>query len=45
MVRMARFRNIIVHEYTRIDPDVVVDILRNRLEDLSRFHTAALSWR
>ena len=24
MVRMARFRNVIVHEYTRIDPEIVV---------------------
>jgi len=45
MVRMARFRNIIVHEYTRIDPDIVVDILRNHLDDLTRFRTAALGWR
>ena len=45
MVRMTRFRNIIVHQYTRIDPDIVVDILRNHLDDLTRFRTGALGWR
>jgi uncharacterized protein YutE (UPF0331/DUF86 family) len=45
MVRMARFRNIIVHEYTRIDPEIVVQILRNNLDDLTSFRTAALGWR
>jgi uncharacterized protein YutE (UPF0331/DUF86 family) len=45
MVRMVRFRNVIVHEYTRIDPDIVVDILGNHLDDLSRFRTVALGWR
>ncbi len=45
MVRMARFRNVIVHEYTRIDPEIVVQILRHHLDDLTSFHTAALGWR
>ena len=45
MVRMARFRNVIVHEYTRIDPEIVVQILRHHLDDLTRFRTAALGWR
>jgi uncharacterized protein YutE (UPF0331/DUF86 family) len=37
MVNMARFRNVIVHEYARIDPDVVVQILQHHLDDLTRF--------
>lgn len=41
-VRMARFRNIVVHDYTRIDPAVVVRILREDLADLSRFKDAVL---
>jgi uncharacterized protein YutE (UPF0331/DUF86 family) len=42
---MARFRTIIVHEYARIDPDVVVQILRHHLDGLTRFRMAALGWR
>jgi uncharacterized protein YutE (UPF0331/DUF86 family) len=41
---MARFRNIVVHEYTRVDPDVVVRILRQYLTDFARFRAAALAW-
>ena len=44
MVRMAGFRNVLVHEYTRVDPEIVVGILRTRLDDLARFRTAALAW-
>lgn len=44
MVRMAKFRNLIVHEYTRVDPGIVVRILREHLDDLARFRTAALEW-
>ncbi len=44
MVRMTGFRNVIVHEYARIDADIVVGILRDRLDDLARFRTAALGW-
>ncbi len=35
--RMAGFRNILVHEYTRIDPEVVFAVLKRRLSDLRRF--------
>jgi uncharacterized protein YutE (UPF0331/DUF86 family) len=45
MVKMARFRNLIVHEYTRIDPGIVVHILRYDLDDLTRFRLAARCWR
>lgn len=44
MVRMAGFRNVIVHEYARVDSAIVVDVLRNRLADFVRFRAAALSW-
>lgn len=44
MVRMAGFRNVIVHEYARVDSAIVVDVLRNRLADFMRFRAAALSW-
>ena len=34
MVRMAGFRNVVVHEYARIDPEIVVRVLRDHLDDL-----------
>ncbi len=44
MVRMAKFRNVIVHEYTRVDPGIVIRIRREHLDDLAQFRTAALGW-
>lgn len=35
--RMAGFRNIIVHDYEKIDYDIVLDILHNRLQDIDNF--------
>ena len=45
MVRMAGFRNVLVHEYARVDAEVVVGILAGRLDDLARFRTTAVGWR
>jgi uncharacterized protein YutE (UPF0331/DUF86 family) len=42
---MARFRDITVHGHARIDPDIVVHILRHDLDDLTRFRLAAHCWR
>jgi len=44
MIRMSGFRNLIVHEYARIDPAMVVRILREHLVDFTRFKTAVLRW-
>jgi uncharacterized protein YutE (UPF0331/DUF86 family) len=44
MIDMTGFRNVIVHEYARIDADAVVRILREHLEDFRRFETEALRW-
>jgi uncharacterized protein YutE (UPF0331/DUF86 family) len=44
MIRIAGFRNVLVHEYTSVDARIVVRILRNHLEDLERFRVAALAW-
>jgi uncharacterized protein YutE (UPF0331/DUF86 family) len=37
---MVGFRNILVHEYARVDLNVVEDVLRNRLADLDTFAAA-----
>ena len=44
MVRMSRFRNLIVHEYARIDPAMVVRILREHLPDLAQYKMAVRQW-
>lgn len=44
MVRMVGFRNVIVHEYARVDAEIVVRILHQHLDDLARFGTAARAW-
>jgi len=43
LVQMARFRNLLVHDYARIDPDRVRAILRDRLTDLDAFRRCVLS--
>ncbi len=37
MVKMTGFRNIMVHNYERVDYDIVYDILINRLKDIREF--------
>lgn len=37
LARMAQFRNIIVHDYIKIDPEIVVGILKNKLIDFEKF--------
>lgn len=37
MTKMAKFRNIIVHDYARIEPEVVVGILQKNVEDFKMF--------
>lgn len=37
MVKMAKFRNIVVHDYARIDPEIVIGILKKNLDDFKRF--------
>jgi len=42
MVRIAKFRNVIVHDYARVDPAIVVRILRAHLGDFAGFRDAVL---
>ncbi|MBT9174248.1 MAG: hypothetical protein DDT21_02660 [Syntrophomonadaceae bacterium] len=37
LIKMAQFRNIIVHNYTRIEPEIVVSILRKNIVDFDNF--------
>jgi uncharacterized protein YutE (UPF0331/DUF86 family) len=38
---MAGFRNVLVHGYTDVDPDLVRDVVTNHLSDLDAFVAAA----
>ncbi|MGQ9532537.1 MAG: type VII toxin-antitoxin system HepT family RNase toxin [Desulfotomaculales bacterium] len=38
--KMAQFRNVIVHDYARIDPEILYAILQNNIGDLRLFARA-----
>ena len=44
LVNMAKFRNLIVHDYARIDNAVVFGILKRRLGDLNAFAQAIVRY-
>jgi uncharacterized protein YutE (UPF0331/DUF86 family) len=35
--RMAQFRNVLVHDYAKIDPDIIYSILAKNLSDIQEF--------
>ena len=37
MVAMVGFRNVIAHDYEKINYDIVFDVLQNRLKDIENF--------
>lgn len=41
---MVGFRNLVVHRYDRIDPNVLVDIANNHLQDFDRFRDEVLAY-
>lgn len=41
---MAKFRNIVVHQYEAIDPAIVVSILNRNLQDFERYKKAILKY-
>jgi uncharacterized protein YutE (UPF0331/DUF86 family)/predicted nucleotidyltransferase len=41
--RMVAFRNILVHDYARLDPAIVLRVVRTDIADLLRFRDAALA--
>ena len=42
LIKMAKFRNVIVHHYDKVDPAIVVGILHNNLDDFSRYKDAVV---
>ncbi|MBI2335499.1 MAG: DUF86 domain-containing protein [Deltaproteobacteria bacterium] len=41
---MVGFRNIAVHDYSAIDPEILKSILKNNLKDLEEFYTIILKY-
>lgn len=44
MDRMAKFRNVVVHQYEEVDAEIVIAILRKRLPDLEQYISAVLTY-
>ncbi len=44
MIKMAKFRNIVVHDYSRIDPEIVIGILKKNLGDFKHFAKEVLQF-
>ena len=43
MEKMAKFRNIIVHHYDKIDEAIIVSILKNDLNDFGKYKDAVIN--
>lgn len=43
LTNMCKFRNILVHEYDKVDPAIVVSILKNHLQDFALYKTIILN--
>jgi uncharacterized protein YutE (UPF0331/DUF86 family) len=42
--KMARFRNLVVHQYETIDPSIVVSILHRDLRDFQKYKKAIIKY-
>ncbi|KGM98409.1 hypothetical protein Z968_00210 [Clostridium novyi A str. 4552] len=44
VANMVSFRNILVHDYMRVDEQIMVDILKNHLNDFGKFMNYINEW-
>ena len=44
MVHMVKFRNVVVHDYDRIDGEIVIGILKKRLDDFITYKDAVVQF-
>jgi len=44
MEKMAKFRNLIVHQYEKVDPALVVSVLKKDLKDFEKYKKAVLKF-
>lgn len=43
MEKMAKFRNVVVHQYETVDAEIVILVLQKHLDDFDQFGTAIVS--
>lgn len=44
MEQISKFRNVVVHHYDRVDAEIVVGILGNRIDDFNHYNDAVVNW-
>jgi len=44
MENMAKFRNVVVHQYEKIEPSIVVSILHKNLDDFEKYKRAIIKY-
>jgi uncharacterized protein YutE (UPF0331/DUF86 family) len=44
MEKMAKFRNLIVHNYDKIDAEIIVGILKKNISDFDTFKAAVVKF-
>lgn len=44
MENMAKFRNVIVHQYERVDPEIVISILTKHLSDFEHYRDSVVAY-
>lgn len=44
IANMVSFRNILVHDYMKIDEDIIIDIMQNHLDDFALFINYITKW-
>jgi uncharacterized protein YutE (UPF0331/DUF86 family) len=44
MEKMAKFRNVLVHQYEKIDSEIIVGILKKNLKDFDHFRKAVVGF-
>ena len=42
--KMAKFRNVVVHDYDQVDAEIVINILKRQLDDFVRFKDAVIAY-
>ena len=44
MEKMAKFRNVVVHQYEKVDAEIVIVILKRHLKDFNKFKDVILTY-
>lgn len=44
LANMIGFRNILVHDYTRLDPEIIINVLKIDIEDFIKYNVEINKW-